>query len=217
MKTIEIKLYKFEELSEEAKQTAISEYRGKGIDTQYMYDEAYESVKAFNELFGLREGNRSWLDFDTTNIDVPVYEMEGLRLRTWLMNNVWSEIFTPKWIASIETASSTAMVKHNRVKPKLLSNGVVYNPYYSGYQLECSCPFTGLCYDMDLLDPVLNFIAYKSPECFNRMDFDDLLTECFSTLKNTLESEVEYANSDEAIEEAIEANDYDFTEYGKTY
>lgn len=63
MKTIEIKLYKFNELSEEAKQKAIENYRSKGIDNQFMYDEAYATVKAFENVFQSNSRSRdSWLD-----------------------------------------------------------------------------------------------------------------------------------------------------------
>ena len=60
-KTIRTKVYSFNELNDEAKQVAIQWYREKILDTYFIYDEAHKSVKAFHELFGIKEGSRSFL------------------------------------------------------------------------------------------------------------------------------------------------------------
>lgn len=48
MKTIRTKVYQFNELTEKAKQQAINDYRNNGIDTDYIYDDAHNTVKEFN-------------------------------------------------------------------------------------------------------------------------------------------------------------------------
>jgi hypothetical protein len=87
MKTIEIKLYQFSELSESAKQKAIENYRNDNTneDYSYLYGEAHESVKAFHNVFGTNEGNRSWSTCRFDHIDDNILELTGLRLRKYLI------------------------------------------------------------------------------------------------------------------------------------
>ena len=58
MKTITVNLYKFSELSEEAKQTAIQEHRSKEQDYSFYTDEIVSSAEKVIELFDLKTGNR---------------------------------------------------------------------------------------------------------------------------------------------------------------
>jgi len=44
-----------------------------------------------------------------------------------------------------------------------------------------------------------------------------LLNDCFDELKKSIENEINYRNTDEAIIEEIEANDYEFTENGNIF
>jgi len=213
MRTIEITAYKFEELSEEAKKKAIEEYRSNGVDTSYNWNDAYESVKKFHEVFGTSEGRNSWLNFMDGGLTDDVFHMKGLRLRTYILNNFGDQIFTPKYLKAGERTKTEP--KHHRMRRVRKTDydpqgeGNFYSQYYSNIQRYYSCPLTGVCYDMDLLDPFVKFI--KKPD---DSDFEDLLNKAFYGLKKSLESEDEYRNSDEAIQEDIEANEYEFDEDG---
>jgi hypothetical protein len=68
------------------------------------------------------------------------------------------------------------------------------------------CQFTGMCYDEYLLDDIAEFI--RKPY---RTDFESLLYSCCENLRIAVEAEIEYQNSDEAIDEAITCNEYEFT------
>lgn len=94
-RTIRVKVYKFNELSNEAKQKAINEAR-RNVDTSFIYDDAHETVKAFHNVFGTKEGGRSWLDANTGHIDDNIMNLKGLRLRTYVINNFWSELYKGK-------------------------------------------------------------------------------------------------------------------------
>ena len=80
----------------------------------------------------------------------------------------------------------------------------------SNFYVESCCPFTGVCYDEDLLQPFKEFI--KKPD---GRTFEDLLREAVETLRISLENEDEYRYSDEGIEQDIEANGYEFMEDGE--
>lgn len=214
MKTIEIKIYKFEELSEEAQQKAIDSNRT-DIDNSYIYDEAHETVKEFNRIFDTEEGNRSWLEFTTSRIDDNVLEMKGMRLRTWIINNFGDYLYTPKFIGSMD---KNEVISHKRIKSKKLSNGNVFNPYYSGCQKDNCCVLTGVCYDDSILQPVYDLIEWNEKADYNSyQDFESLMTDCFQNLERDLESELEAMSTDEYISDHLIDNEYDFTEEGEIY
>ena len=211
MKTIEIKLYKFSELSEDAKEIALDDYRSGGDeDCSYFYDEAYETVKKFNSLFGINEGSRSWLDFSTSYFDDTILELKGLRLRKYIINNFSHGLYKGKYF-SLWSKKDVSFKHHKNGYPVLKTR-------YSKVMLENCCVLTGVCYDNSMLKPIYEFLDWNlRPDYNSYMDFETLIGDCFHNLNSDLESEVEYRNSDEAIIETIEANEYDFTEEGKIY
>lgn len=211
MKTIETVLYKFEELSEEAKETAIEEYRGHGVDTSHYWQEAHESVKGFHDVFGTKEGTRSWLDINTGHIEDEILQLSGNRLRTYLINNFEEAFYERKYRNShhIEERPKTL---HRMRSVRTWMDGGYWVTLRSNFLTESCCPFTGVCYDESLLNPMKKFI--ESPD---GRTFEDLLNESMETLRTDLENEDEYRDSDEAIEEEIKANGYEFTEDGNRY
>lgn len=214
MRTIETKAYKFDELSEEAKQTAINEFVNNPIDNSFIYDEAHNTVKKFHEIFGTSEGNRSWLDFNVNSVDDNLLELKGQRLRTYILNNFGDSLFTPKFIGSLKTNN---YVTHKRIKsPKEVNSiGNRFNPYYSGVQKDNCCVLTGVCYDDSLLQPMYEFLEGKlRPDYDKYQDFENLINDCFESLKNDIDSEESAMMEDDYIIDHIEANEYEFTEDG---
>lgn len=78
--------------------------------------------------------------------------------------------------------------------------------------LSGNCPFTGVCWDEVLLDGIRKFL--KSPD---NTELNELLYSCCETLRIAVESEIEYRLSDEAVEESIECNEYEFRADGSIY
>lgn len=99
MRTIRIKLYKFDELSKDAQKKAIDNFRNNSVDTSFIYDDAHNTVKAFNDVFGTNTGLNSWLDCSCSNIDNNLLELKGLRLRTYIINNFWNSLFKGKYFS----------------------------------------------------------------------------------------------------------------------
>ena len=74
-----------------------------------------------------------------------------------------------------------------------------------------------MCYDDNMLEPLYKFMEQYNHKQDQHTTIEDLFTECFEALRITLEREEEYLNSDEAIIETIEANDYEFLATGKLF
>lgn len=219
MKTIKIKLFKFEELSEEAQKTAISNF-SPNVDNSYIYDDAYQTVKKFNDLFNICEGSRSWLDFRINHIEDNILNLKGLRLRKWLINNFGEQLCKGKFYASI---GDNKVIKHPCIKTNFynLAKGARVassNFYYSRIQKTKSCVFTGVCYDDSILKPIYNFIDnFKTFPSNEYQTFEDLIIYCFDSLRKDIQNECEYLTSEESIKETLISNEYDFTEEGEIY
>lgn len=218
MRTVRTKVYSFNELSSEAQQKAINNFRNNGVNTDFIYDDAYNSVKAFNEVFGTREGSCSWLDVNANNFDDDILNLKGFRLQKYLWNNYYNNLFKHKFYNAI--ADNKVLIhpcievhKYDVSKGARCSSS---NFYYSRIQKTTSCVLTGVCYDDDLLQPIYDFLLKRDfSNC--TITFYHLLNDCFESLKNSIENEVEYRNSDEAIIEDIQELDYEFTKDGNQF
>jgi hypothetical protein len=220
MKTIEIQLYSFDELSEGSKQKAIEKER-ENVCVDFIYDEAYSTVKAFNDVFGLSEGGRSWLDCNTSNIEDSILELKGFRLQKYLWNNFKDTLYKRKYLKHGELAATKKpfhkMKKQIEITNNCPNKGKISVSYYSNIQKESkNCNLTGMCYDESILDPIYNFLEKRDfSNCTTT--FYHLLNDCFDEMTKTVENEVDYRNTDEAIIEDIESNGYEFTENGSIY
>lgn len=207
MKTISIKLYKFDELSQQAQENAVRKLWDVN-DSAHIYDDAHETVKQFHKYFPTKEGRNSWLDVRTSHIDDCILSLTGIRLRTYLINNFYNALYRRKYFTLLDGNRRHRMAVNYTPK-----NGGIYSQIFSTIQyVQGNCPLTGVCYDDDILNPFYDFI--NNPDS---RTFEDLVNEGFDNLKRSIESECEYLSSAQAIIETIHANDYDFTEDGKLY
>lgn len=192
----EIKIYKFEELTEESKEKARRIFRTANHVNGYAWDnENNDSLKAFLDLFNCslkRGGYVRCNDSDTG-------EMEGLRLYKYIMNNFYDDIYKPKsyWIND-GIRNCVGMNSKTR--------------YSKIFKVWDNCSLTGYCMDNDLLQPVIDFLKKPSGTCFN-----DLLTSCYESWEYTVKKEQEYQDSNKAIDENISINEYEFYEDGSLY
>lgn len=208
MRTIRTKVYKFVELSEEAKEKAVSSYRSREHDYSFYYDEIISSVKKVVELFDLKTG-REWTDLRTSHIDDTICELSGVRLYKYIINNYGKDLFKPLYIKSIDRP-----VKWKQFICKVhKGNSGEYTILYSKYKTDNSCPLTGVCYDNDILQPVYSFLS--RPE--KSTTFESLISEVEYAIQKTFDNTEEWVNSDEFISEEIESNEYEFTKDGKQF
>ena len=204
-----INICTFDELSQTAKDEAISTYRDSGmLDNSFIYDEAHNSVTAFNGLFGTKEGGRSWLDIRTSHIDDNICQLKGLRLRTYIINNFGSELYKGKYYSLWSKIDFPFNKNFN-------ANRAALKQRHSKVMLEHNCVLTGVCYDDSILQPIYDIIHSYSEDKHAHVTFEMLMNDCIQTLEKDLQTEEDYRNSDENIISEIEANAYTFTEDGE--
>ena len=204
MKTIRTKVYQFNELTEDAKQKAIEWYRNSSDDGQFYADEIIDSVKELADIFNLKFG-REYTDIRTGHIDDNILQLQGIRLYKYIINNYYNTLFQRK------TYYFCRMEDGSRMFNCVGGNS---GKYVSKCQWEqASCPLTGVCYDMDILQPVYEFLSRPDQST----TFEDLISNIESAIQKTFENNEDYVNSDEYIIESIEANEYDFTKDGNRF
>lgn len=199
MRTIETKVYTFNELSDKAKETAISNY----IDNYYDFwqDEriaSYEkALEIYNELENIEE------------------EVSGSRLVAWIENNLSKHWMRDNYISKHE----------GNAYNKKSVNGFYYENSYFAYKYnKCvksrrsrifktntleDCPLTGVCYDVDFLWPIIEFM--KEPKS-NVSNID--LVNSMPSYDSISDRDYEYYTSDSVISEELENNESEFTEGG---
>ncbi len=212
MKTIEIKLYQFDELSENAQQTAINWWR-EGADFQYLTEEAVDSLNEFCDLFNVTWSN---IDFDEPyhneyrfNIDEDFLSLSNHKLAKYIWNNYSDSIYKGKYYGKlVDTDKDGKKIEISKEHP----NGLRHVKRRSKCQLENCCVLTGVGYDDDLLKPVYDFLDHPS-----KTDFETLLHDCINSLCHSVSSEIEANMEDENVADSIRANEYEFIENGEKY
>jgi len=213
---IKTTVYNFSELSEEAKKFAIKKYRDKQ-EFYWIYEDAHESIKVFNEIFDTKENYDDWLDISTSMINDNILLLSGVRLQTYIWNNYGAKLWKRKYLNHGELSENPKQYHRMRKQSQITSNcankGLWRVSYYSNVQRDNYCVLTGVCYDNDLLWPIYRFM--KTPQLNASTNFEDLIKECSESLRSSLKNEEEAMQTDDYIIEQIEANEYEFTEYGK--
>lgn len=211
MRVIEKTVYSFDELSGEAKETAINNYRDDNQDF-FWSGEVEDTLNKFCDIFSI-----DWRRIDyqepyrndyKINLDENILELSGLRLAKYIWNNFNSYLYKGKYYQ----VNSDKKLIHKRVKSEVLSNGKIFNAYYSKIQKDNCCVLTGVCYDDDILRPIYEFLDKPS-----NIDFETLLNDCIISLCRSVSSEIDWRNEDEQIIEEILANEYEFNEDGTRY
>lgn len=183
-----INVFSFSELSDTAKEVALNKLRN--LDNYGNYDEITASWDKFIEV----------LPNDYTDYYDEIMDLSGVRLLKYLWNNYKNVLYKGRYYS----------VK-GKVKPhKRIKTSGNFQAYHSAIQLDNCCTLTGVCYDMDILDPIYNFMAKP-----DNTSFKTLINRCKRAYEKAIEDEEEYSQSDEYLEEMAEANDYTFFESGK--
>lgn len=193
MRTIETRIYKFNELNDDAKEKARDWLRECNTYDSFYTDEIVDSLKALFEHSGIRLTNWSLGAYNQNNyVRFDMGEAGGLkgkRAFAWLENNLFSRLRISRktWLEKKkEYMSYGEAYREGKVKPG---------------------PLTGICYDEDFLSALVKEVKEGAT-----------LSEAYKRMANVcgdlMEKEEEYRNSDEAIDEDMEANEYEFTEEG---
>jgi hypothetical protein len=186
MRTIEQVVYSFCELSDDAKERAVTDYWNEGHNFAWE-GENLDSLKKFYDVFSslVKSGNRNWSDVCIIGDD-NVMELSGMRAATYLWNNYKDDLY----------------------KGKYYSRGG--KSRYSKIQLCNCCVLTGYCMDDDILKPIYKFLSKP-----DQRTIEDLMQECVESWRIACEHDYEYQQTQAWFEDMADANDWEFTEDGK--
>lgn len=198
MRTIEYKVYSYNELSAQAQKMAVESLRDRiaGTRIESEADDYRNTLEMIEQVFRVKvrdwcvDGCAYFFRFDFVGIDEDIENEPRLLLR-YLNTNVLPCIDNKK-----RYYSKTARVSR---KSRILCN--------KSYDYS----LTG-CWCDEAMDNALNNISQSVKKQLNAREFvEGILERFFKQWQN----DYEYSESDECITEEIEANDYEFYEDGK--
>jgi len=204
MRTEEITIYEYNELSEEGKEKAIEWFRG---NMDYFYEEDNrKTLSQFQETYPIAvkdwqydqwsgfvsfekdsQYHYGWIDFER----IKIWNLKGIRLMKWIINNLDHDLHTPK----IYYHSSESNKKR-----------------YSKLFLEKNLP-TGYYLDYNIRYPLYEFL--KNPD--DKTTLYDLMKKCLDEWLKECKEDVKSHYCEEYIKEFYEINEYEFYESGKPY
>lgn len=204
MKTITItkNVYSFDELSDEAKENVLDNFRNNSFLLAWQ-DENENTVKAIANKFGWTYSAYSYdgicysVEYDMDDEDAAM--LSGKRAMAYIQNNFINRAMAPKtfWLNNVLYCDGR---KNWTRKSKI------------NFTID-DCPFTGYCMDCCFSEA---WKEWKDSFCAKStvQDFIDLVAE---KLSKDWTADNEYQLSDEGLTEMIEANDYEFLEDGTLF
>lgn len=171
----EYKVYKYDELSDKAKESAFQTWCD-GQTKWFWMDENIDSMKAFAKHFDITikdyeiGGQYNHVDFELSG-EEGINDMEYIRLWKYLKNHDYENV----------------RVYTREEKLKYLGNVTIFN----------ECPFTGYCMDDTILDEMRDFI--KKPW---KVTYYDLIDRCFDKWIKSCVADMDYQISEECFAES---------------
>lgn len=201
METIEIKLYSFDELSEQAKDRAIE-------DTKY--SEGYLNYEWWDSVYEDYKENIIAEYFDVTKIyfsgfwsqgDGAMFEYDGItdKLFNDFVDSLDLSPMRKQWLKTQGYVSAQGRQSGHYYHEKSCSHRIYLEPNFSWQSAETFANWIESFQD--------DFEEYVKDE----------YVELACSLYSALEEEYDYLTSDEAIKEHLIINEYRFTEDGKVY
>ena len=211
-------MFELADLSEAAQERAHFDYTSDGHSC-WDWDEMLASLKGFEKVFPVDVSDysigtygHSYVTHDFT-ADDTIEELLGPRLANYLYQNYWNTLYefstyskhsplnvdgSPVWLTKLvnEGVNDPNATREVKRKSRILMQ-------------ETCCPFTGVCFDETLLDPIRAFL--KKPRFIT---FADLMTECLDAFVKDCVSDMEYQESFEAFKETSEANEWRYDREG---
>lgn len=178
-------LYKYDELSEDAKERALEDHRQRVYSEPLDWgEEILQSLKGLIDACDLRLVDyslgldRSWLE---VSLPYDVQGLSGKRAMAWIENNLL-------WKLRIPYGIHKKYKEYQKYNPSYDDNHL--RPYDAGKILPC--PFTGYCADDDFLDALLE--AVRDGETLQ-----DAFRRLARTYQKIVEQEYEYQASEDYL------------------
>ena len=216
MKEITIKLYAFDELSDEAKKRAHETFLSTG-DYWSASGDATATIKKVEELFGIKLSD--WeigsyrphyptVTFQDNRWHDDALDLKGNRARAYLWNNFGKVFLTGRYYSKWHGTKYA----HSRF---------FFDRVYDG-----TCPLTGVCFDCDALDPLAYFcfgVAWngekrvpsgRSLRDDNAVTVKSVIQDCVYSLFKALNADCEASETMDYFAELCEGNGWTFEEDG---
>ena len=211
MKKVEVAIYKFEELSKNAKEEArlnIEEmYTGMEMDAQ----DINKTMENFASFFDISLKNWQLDSFVryTYSYESNVENMDYLRLRKYLLNNYYDAFYLKRYYGEMDYTKLNKISKNRVVTDYSICAQRISRILFK----DTDCPFTGVCWDIDILKPLNEFI--RNPT--KGTTWEHLFDACFKNLINAYKISLEYYESDEYIIDTCNNNNHMFFANGQLY
>jgi len=190
-----IKVYKFDELNEEVKDKVLNDHRYREVDNEWWYENDFlmEPTKEEMDRFGI--------------VPTPGYAILTYKISSF-------DIYRSRYLQleDIEIENEDAFMK-------LIEIPVWLRPYTycqfsnkRNYERNTELTIEFDYPDGDDIPEIEEYLKFLSEEYFAQAEriFDEMMKEAL----NRLTEQYEYLMSDEAIREALIANEYEFLENG---
>lgn len=195
MRTVEIKIYEFNELSEKARERALEKYNNPEPEVGI-----WEIIKEFEKHFYLKvessDLERYFRIHFYNDDDEGVSSIEGERLYKFIQNNFHNTLYKRK---------TYKIERRIRRKWRERISKISYQ--------ETECPFTGFWLDEFLLDPIREFMR----KIEYGITWEELVERCVSNLVENYKEYIEYLESEENFKDNCECNGWEFMEDGTMY
>jgi len=199
-------LYSFDELSEEVRKSLVEAQSFElGYDVMECYASDYEgTLKKFEELMGIKVNysvdycaysfsfkftTESYLMGDWNGETFYEDEICGKLLRRWLNREFLPYALPAKHFVNYDAGYNREKRHWNKQR-------------WSKIQRESfdNCPLTGMCYDYDVLEPIIKRLSKPIPKNFS---LKDMVNESLDALFSAWHKEYEYwcDNEDNCLEE----------------
>lgn len=201
MRTVAVTVYRFDELSDKAKERAY--YDWLRSDPYPWAGDNAAVLKEFEKTFPVRVTH--W-EYESYHYDVrftfdPSYEhvkhLSGIRLLKYIYNNYYNDLYK----------------KRCYFKSKVVDGKVIYKRRYSQIFRDNSCVLTGYWLDNDTLAPVYAFL--KKPN--SNITFYALMEQCLDAWGYACMLDYRYYTSMEYFEEYCNDNNIEFLKCGSIF
>ena len=216
MKEITIKLYTFDELSDEAKKRAHNTFLSTG-DYWGASGDATATIKKVEELFGIKLSDWEIDSYDPRYPTVTfqdnrwhdgALDLKGNRARAYLWNNFGKVLLTGRYYSKWRGTDRA----HSRL---------FFDRVYDG-----TCPLTGVCFDCDALDPMAYFcfgVVWNGEKrvssgrllrADNAVTVKSVIQDCVYSMFKAFNADCEASESMDYFAELCEVNGWTFEEDG---
>lgn len=198
MKKQEICLYSFEELSEEAQKKVMDRERMgvAQLHDEFVADGYFGTMEKFAEITKTEFHTNYGVFVKCKDEYCDQETLEGKYLFRYVANEIIPYITRGKYF-SMPGKYVNGKYEYKSRRSRVLSS------------VGDDCPLTGMCYDYDILKPLVDYYHNWARPEYDGYTFEDLMQDCYDAIYSTYEKDVEYGSSDDFVREELEGPNYD--------